>query len=327
MKKVRQQQIEQFYKIGQCELENYNENKIKGDDIEAGHQTIKTMNIICNYCHALKWKNEPNSFCCMNGQVKIALLASAPNMLYNLLTTNDPNTNRLFVEQIRAYNSVFAFTSLEVNLDETLANAKEGVYIFRIQGALYYKISFLISREIEGRRDLNFVQIYFYDLSLNNQVTRQMNLMPTLNENMIQAIQNELYEINPFVNVFYQTGFEADNYPDLTLTIHSTHRKDMRQYNQPTVPEIAAIILENYENTVIQKRDILLKTHTGKLQKISELHGAYDPLQYPLLFPYGEYGWHDNILRANEIITTSDNKQSDDEFKEFKMKNLILIKF
>jgi len=144
-----------------------------------------------------------------------------------------------------------------------------------------------------------------------------MNLMPTLNENMIQAIQNELYEINPFVNVFYQTGFEADNYPDLTLTIHSTHGKDMRQYNQPTVPEIAAIILENYENTVIQKRDILLKTHTGKLQKISELHGAYDPLQYPLLFPYGEYGWHDNILRANEIITISDNEQSDDEFEEF----------
>ena len=28
-------------------------------------------------------------------------------------------------------------------------------------------------------------------------------------------------------------------------------------------------------------------------------YSAYDPLQYPLLFSYSEYGWHDNILRIN----------------------------
>jgi hypothetical protein len=39
------------------------------------------------------------------------------------------------------------------------------------------------------------------------------------------------------------------------------------------------------------ERDIIL-THTGGgLQRISQLHGAYDPLQYPLLFDKGDYGW------------------------------------
>lgn len=28
--------------------------------------------------------------------------------------------------------------------------------------------------------------------------------------------------------------------------------------------------------------------------------GHYDPLQYPLLFPYGEYGWHEGIEIFNK---------------------------
>lgn len=38
-------------------------------------------------------------------------------------------------------------------------------------------------------------------------------------------------------------------------------------------------------------RDIILHTRTGKLHRISELHAAYFPLQYPLMFPYGEDGF------------------------------------
>src|SRR5579871_2940612 len=53
----------------------------------------------------------------------------------------------------------------------------------------------------------------------------------------------------------------------------------------------------NYASDV---RDIVIKTHEGQLKHISELNGAYDPLQYPLLFPYSKYGWHDHIFRANE---------------------------
>src|SRR6266498_3386051 len=88
------------------------------------------------------------------------------------------------------------------------------------------------------------------------------------------------------------------------LYIHNTHGKDMRQYNQPTAPEVATIILDDEE--IPKERDIVVHRKEGKLEHMSELHGTYDPLQYPLLFPYGEYGWHEPILRANESSDPED---------------------
>jgi len=41
----------------------------------------------------------------------------------------------------------------------------------------------------------------------------------------------------------------------------------------------------------INKRDIIIKNRSSGLHSISELHLAYLPLQYPLLFPYGEDGF------------------------------------
>ena len=55
------------------------------------------MDIICKYCYALKWKEESKGFCCLNGQVQLAVLAPAPEIIYKLLTTEDPNTNEPFV--------------------------------------------------------------------------------------------------------------------------------------------------------------------------------------------------------------------------------------
>ncbi|CAG8738590.1 16270_t:CDS:1, partial [Cetraspora pellucida] len=42
---------------------------------------------------------------------------------------------------------------------------------------------------------------------------------------------------------------------------------------------------------IVQKRDIVLHTNMGQYVCISELNGCYDPLAYPILFPYGDQGW------------------------------------
>ena len=44
-----------------------------------------------------------------------------------------------------------------------------------------------------------------------------------------------------------------------------------------------------------KSRDIGLRLRDGQLKKISELHPAYDPLQYPLLFPHGTQGYSINM--------------------------------
>ena len=75
----------------------------------------------------------------MNGQVMLAPLPPPPTAIKKLLTEKDSESNVLCVTQIRAYNQLFAFTSIGTNLDKNLANAREGVYTYRIQGTLYYR--------------------------------------------------------------------------------------------------------------------------------------------------------------------------------------------
>lgn len=45
----------------------------------------------------------------------------------------------------------------------------------------------------------------------------------------------------------------------------------------------------------MEPRDIILEERDNNLKRISELHAKYLPLQYPLLFPYGEDGYHTEI--------------------------------
>jgi len=121
---------------------------------------------------------------------------------------------------------------------------------------------------------------------------------------MLRSLQNELNNVNPFVHLFISKGQQArdENISNMSIVIHNVYGKDMRQFNQPTAPEVAAILPEG---ELPNLRDIVMETYQGELKHISELHGAYDPLQYPLLFPHGEFGWTDDILRANEVKSRS----------------------
>ena len=105
------------------------------------------------------------------------------------------------------------------------------------------------------------------------------------------------------MNIFMTAGMRAkeEDLSNKVLTIHNTHGKDMRRYNQPTASEISAIIFDHEQ----RPRDIVIQYREGQLKHISELYGPYDPLQYPLLFPHGEFGWHNDILRANTILPES----------------------
>ncbi len=80
---------------------------------------------------------------------------------------------------------------------------------------------------------------------------------------MLNALQKKLYEINPFVHAFMSTGDQAKgvtNISNMNLFIHNTHGKDMRQYNQLTVSEIAAIIFDDY-NYIPESRDIIIRSY------------------------------------------------------------------
>uniref|UniRef100_A0A1J3D0V0 Helitron helicase-like domain-containing protein n=1 Tax=Noccaea caerulescens TaxID=107243 RepID=A0A1J3D0V0_NOCCA len=55
----------------------------------------------------------------------------------------------------------------------------------------------------------------------------------------------------------------------------------------PVSDEIAGLVVGDFV-----ERDIIIQYKTSVLQRISCLHPHYMALQYPMLFPYGESGFH-----------------------------------
>ncbi|POM58277.1 Helitron helicase-like protein [Phytophthora palmivora] len=75
---------------------------------------------------------------------------------------------------------------------------------------------------------------------------------------------------------------------DLRLRLHATRNANPGTHNTPTASEVAAIIIDR---AAAEHRDIILNTRQGGFKRIYETSESYDPLQYPLLFSYGEPGW------------------------------------
>jgi uncharacterized protein YfaA (DUF2138 family) len=71
-----------------------------------------------------------------------------------------------------------------------------------------------------------------------------------------------------------------------------------------TADEVATLMVGDGSEAV-DKRDVVLAQQAGPFQRISELHVGYMALHYALLFPYGEDGWHPNIL-LNGVVVDAD---------------------
>ncbi|KAF7839029.1 putative PIF1 DNA helicase/replication protein A1-like protein [Senna tora] len=63
-------------------------------------------------------------------------------------------------------------------------------------------------------------------------------------------------------------------------------------------------------------RDIIVENKSGTLQHIDELHPLYLPMQYPLLFPYGEDGYRPDTLYRDGSIN-EDRKQRHVTLRQF----------
>ncbi|KAL0715835.1 hypothetical protein Bca4012_065157 [Brassica carinata] len=85
-----------------------------------------------------------------------------------------------------------------------------------------------------------------------------------------------------------------DGGQNFKLRLIDGRASDGRTHNLPTAHEFAALI-PGYFVMNMEKRDIIVETKTGRLQRINELHPSYLPLQYPLLFPYGDDGFRLDI--------------------------------
>jgi hypothetical protein len=131
--------------------------------------------------------------------------------------------------------------------------------------------------------------------------------MPSLDPTTLDQLLTMMYNINPYVEVFKMARdmMATEGAPmDLKLCLIASRTKDARQYNVLTADEVAALMIRNGSEAV-DRRDVVLAQQAGPFQRISELNVGYMALHYPLLFPYGEGGWHPNIL-LNGVVADAD---------------------
>ena len=165
-----------------------------------------------------------------------------------------------------------------------------GPYTFRIQGNVYHRIGHLFPENGEKPR---FAQIYIYDTQ--HETLHRTSWNNTLALPTVAALQNMLHQCNPFVQAYKHAAECIHTDPSLTFVLRADPSTDLRRYNMPMASEVSAIIPANSNTN--SNRDIVLYKRASdnelghSLMHISETSALYDPLQYVLLFPYGQLGW------------------------------------
>jgi len=107
------------------------------------------------------------SMCCMQGRIEIAPFKKLPRPLYNLYHKKDKKS-KIFLENIRSFNSMFAFTSMGGKIDKTKNNGHAPpIYVLNREN--YHQISSLLPPEGNGPK---FAQLYIYDT--DNELRNRM---------------------------------------------------------------------------------------------------------------------------------------------------------
>ncbi|KAK4596817.1 hypothetical protein RGQ29_014730 [Quercus rubra] len=228
--------------------------------------------------------------CCKDGKISLPNIPICPE--FRELICEQTPRGRHFRQYIRFYNNMFAFTSMGVHVDESMALNSRGIYTFRAQGAIYHRIGSLLPHTLLSVRHL---QLYIYDTDL--EIQRRMSQSVEAHEDIGRLIQRILDMHNPFVEKFRQLS-RSPNLHQCKLLIKE-QSLNQPQYCLPSASQVVAIIVGGEEVGYLSGREILVQTFGGNLITVQDTARYYDPLQYPILFPFGTYGWDINTRDAN----------------------------
>ena len=300
------------------------------------------------------------SMCCMHGKIELPSPPQLPQVMIDLLLNGDTRSKN-FRENIRAYNSMFAFTSMGGKVDTSI-NKGRGPPVFRLLGQNYHRIGSLLPLDDSRPK---FQQLYIFDtvnenankiaafryvivVILQNKIiylhiryifkffylflitllsfihtcsskrTTPTSDIKILRDDIVEEIKIMLNESNPYAKIL-RTAKErfGDSLESMNVKVRliSGRSTDPNTYNMPTCSEVAALLVGDIDEE-FEERDIVVETKSRDLARISELHPAYLQLQYPILFPYGEDGYHID-LHLKRTTTTSTNPRFRVSMKEF----------
>ncbi|KAG2210810.1 hypothetical protein INT45_013595 [Circinella minor] len=157
--------------------------------------SLGRMDQQCSQYYAYMWieerashssvRNPVFNLCCHQGRVQLPQLRRTPVEISTLLRGSGARSNK-FHRNIRAYNSTLSFTSLGVNVDQSVVNSRNGAYNFRIHSAVHHRIGSLFPNN--NTATPAFAQIYVHDPTTELQ-SRQAVASASLNSETLQQLQ------------------------------------------------------------------------------------------------------------------------------------------
>ncbi|KAK4344714.1 hypothetical protein RND71_034890 [Anisodus tanguticus] len=177
---------------------------------------------------------------------------------------------------------MFAFTSLGVTYDKALARRYHGICTFRVQGQMYHFMPDLLP---SGEKAKN-LQLYFYDNE--SELANRMAYSAHISESVVKRLMNILSK-NPY-SIFVKPLINIPNISDFYIALNCDPGLDQRVYNLPSASQVAGIWTQDNSTDTISTPHIRIYTHSNSTRLVNYYYGCYDPLQYPLLFPYGQIG-------------------------------------
>lgn len=118
-------------------------------------------------------------------------------------------------------------------------------------------------------------------------------------------------EHNAYSKKFRQVRDYAEANPDVKfcLRLMRHNYSNSRTDNLPSCDEVAALIIGD-ESLIEKGRDIIVKHRSGDFERLHETHDAFIPLQYPLIFPYGERGYQEDMkIKQRQGHERSESRQ------------------
>ena len=253
-------------------------------DLKDSPDSIGEMDVVCQFCKALKFKKETPSSCCCSGKVLLESFPKPPPEINELWHDNTAE-GRLLRENARSINNAVCLTSIKIKKKDFGSQFCPNI-IFegkatQLAGSLQAN---------EGERPY-CAQLYLHDPQLESAQRFQNLTIPAnmtkpqkrIIESILIKIQNSLHAHNPFVKDFKQViDIPEEQLGQGKIVIAAKAKptgEHPRRYNeQINLQEVS--ILKNSE-----KHDLVLQVRGGPLQTISDLNPKAMPLHFTLLFP------------------------------------------
>lgn len=258
--------------------------------------TLGLMSFECPHCRARNWRGEKIS-CCLHGAIHVPLHDIVPVDLSLIILSPHVRQN------IRPYNTIMAFASTG-HQNKSITGGT-----FVLGGRAYHRIGSLLPGVMCTLMFVFFVNLFtvpgvspafsqIWTLDTADATVRRQELMPALRAHVLTSLHNLFIIHNRLSRMFKSAAETVDrigNAQSAALGFSWSATDDLKGFEMASIIESPGF-----------HRQIVVRTRSDRVHSISDCHQLYHALTYPLLFPTGGSGWHNELEHHGRKISLTE---------------------